>query len=179
MIKQHGRREKGCFPFCVHGTARCFCVPSSYCKFHKKEYVLGSSIEEDKPHYLRAVFCFIRRKCLKCLCGSLLVFVPVGWLKFPFCWLSILFFPLLAVVISEDQLVKEIWYCLLGHAATFQFDHFIISTQIKYLAYAALPASWYTFCLNGSRQGVRTQNMLMCALGKVTFLMIPWNRPKF
>lgn len=69
------------------------------------------------------------------------MFAPVSWLKFPFYWLSILFFPLLAVAISEDQLVKEIWCCLLGHAATFQFGHFIISTQIKYLAYAALPAS--------------------------------------
>lgn len=59
----------------------------------------------------------MRRKCLKCLRGNLLVFVPVGWLKFPFCWLSILFFPLLAVPFSENQLVKEI--CLLGHAAIF------------------------------------------------------------
>lgn len=82
----------------------------------------------------------MRRKYLK-LCGNLLVFVPVGWLKFPFCWLSILFFPLLAVPFSENQLVKEIWCCLLGHAAAFQFDHFIISTQIKYITYGALAAS--------------------------------------
>lgn len=32
---------------------------SSYCEFHIKEYVLGSSTEEDKSHYLRAFFLFV------------------------------------------------------------------------------------------------------------------------
>lgn len=129
--------------------------------------------------YFVCMSCFTRRKCLKCFCGNLLVFVPVGQLKFPFCWLSILFFPLLAVAFREGKLVKEIWCCLLGHAASFQFDNFIISTQIKYITYLVLPSSWDPFCLNGGRQGVRTQSMLLCALGKVTFFMIPWNRLKF
>lgn len=85
--------------------------------------------------------CLIRRECLKCLYESLLVFVPVSCLRLPFCWLSVLFFPLLAVAVSDNQLVKEIYCSLLGHVATFQSDYFIISTQIKYLAYAALPTS--------------------------------------
>lgn len=79
----------------------------------------------------------MKRECLKCFYESFLVIVPIAWPRLSFCWLSFLLFPLRAVPISDNQLVKEIYCRPLGHVATFQSGYFIKSTQIKYLAYAA------------------------------------------